>query len=203
MVVDEELLPFEENSLEAVVSSLSMHWINDLPGMWYPQGVCIVYETHHLYHMVYLRCFNPDTKGLEARWRLCGSHVWRRHFVWITVGVLSKGWLRECWYNQNLTLGFSSVLPYSLQNWSEKAAFHREFRHWQVTIHRGYTIPEVLCTNAYVFSIDSKDMSNLLTRAGFTLTTVDVDEIQVNYPSAIELMQDLRAMGESNAVLNR
>lgn len=33
MVVDEELLPFEENSLEAVVSSLSMHWINDLPGM--------------------------------------------------------------------------------------------------------------------------------------------------------------------------
>jgi NADH dehydrogenase [ubiquinone] 1 alpha subcomplex assembly factor 5 len=33
MVVDEELLPFEENSLEAVVSSLSMHWVNDLPGM--------------------------------------------------------------------------------------------------------------------------------------------------------------------------
>lgn len=50
---------------------------------------------------------------------------------------------------------------------------------------------------------DSKDISNLLTRAGFTLTTVDVDEIQVNYPSAIELMQDLRSMGESNAVLNR
>jgi NADH dehydrogenase [ubiquinone] 1 alpha subcomplex assembly factor 5 len=42
MVVDEELLPFEENSLEAVVSSLSMHWINDLPGMSYVQGVCIV-----------------------------------------------------------------------------------------------------------------------------------------------------------------
>ena len=31
-VVDEEHLPFEENSLEAVVSSLSMHWVNDLPG---------------------------------------------------------------------------------------------------------------------------------------------------------------------------
>src|SRR5690349_11220016 len=31
-VVDEEHLPFEENSLECVVSSLSMHWINDLPG---------------------------------------------------------------------------------------------------------------------------------------------------------------------------
>lgn len=31
-VVDEELLPFEENSLEAVVSSLSLNWVNDLPG---------------------------------------------------------------------------------------------------------------------------------------------------------------------------
>jgi NADH dehydrogenase [ubiquinone] 1 alpha subcomplex assembly factor 5 len=32
MVVDEEKLPFEENSLEAVVSSLSLNWVNDLPG---------------------------------------------------------------------------------------------------------------------------------------------------------------------------
>lgn len=31
-VVDEELLPFEENSLDAVVSSLSLNWVNDLPG---------------------------------------------------------------------------------------------------------------------------------------------------------------------------
>lgn len=30
--VDEEYLPFEENSLEAVVSSLSLNWVNDLPG---------------------------------------------------------------------------------------------------------------------------------------------------------------------------
>lgn len=51
--------------------------------------------------------------------------------------------------------------------------------------------------------IDSSDISRLLSRAGFTLTTVDVDEIQVNYPSAFELMEDLKAMGESNAVLSR
>lgn len=51
--------------------------------------------------------------------------------------------------------------------------------------------------------IESSDMSRILTRAGFTLTTVDVDEIQVNYPSAFELMEDLRAMGESNAVFTR
>lgn len=31
-VVDEEHLPFEEDSLEAVVSSLSLNWVNDLPG---------------------------------------------------------------------------------------------------------------------------------------------------------------------------
>jgi NADH dehydrogenase [ubiquinone] 1 alpha subcomplex assembly factor 5 len=32
-VVDEELLPFEEDSIDAVVSSLSLHWVNDLPGI--------------------------------------------------------------------------------------------------------------------------------------------------------------------------
>lgn len=46
-------------------------------------------------------------------------------------------------------------------------------------------------------------MSRLLTRAGFSLPTVDVDEIQVNYPSMFELIEDLKAMGESNAVLTR
>lgn len=50
---------------------------------------------------------------------------------------------------------------------------------------------------------DSRDLGSLLSRAGFTLTTVDVDEVTVNYPSALELMQDLRAMGESNAIINR
>lgn len=46
-------------------------------------------------------------------------------------------------------------------------------------------------------------MSNLLGRAGFTLLTVDVDEVKVNYPSMWELMEDLRDMGESNAVIGR
>lgn len=51
--------------------------------------------------------------------------------------------------------------------------------------------------------IDSSDIARLLSRAGFVLTTVDVDEIQVNYPSMFELMDDLKAMGENNAVLTR
>lgn len=50
---------------------------------------------------------------------------------------------------------------------------------------------------------DTKDVSSLLTRAGFTLQTVDIDELTVNYPSMFELVQDLRDMGESNAVINR
>ena len=46
-------------------------------------------------------------------------------------------------------------------------------------------------------------MSNLLGRAGFTLLTVDVDEVKVMYPSMWELMEDLQVMGENNAVIGR
>ncbi|KAH8555674.1 S-adenosyl-L-methionine-dependent methyltransferase [Umbelopsis sp. PMI_123] len=133
MVVDEELLPFEENSLEAVVSSLSMHWINDLPGA-----------------LIQIRkALKPDG---------------------VFVGAM-----------------FGGDTLFELRTSLQLAELERE----------GGISPRVSPLT------DSKDMSNLLTRAGFTLTTVDVDELQVNYPSAIELMQDLRAMGESNAVLNR
>lgn len=40
-------------------------------------------------------------------------------------------------------------------------------------------------------------------RAGFSLLTVDVEDVKINYPSMWELMEDLRDMGESNAVLGR
>jgi NADH dehydrogenase [ubiquinone] 1 alpha subcomplex assembly factor 5 len=46
-------------------------------------------------------------------------------------------------------------------------------------------------------------VSNLLGRAGFTLLTVDVDEVKVSYPSMWELMEDLNDMGEQNAVVER
>jgi malonyl-ACP O-methyltransferase BioC len=32
VVADEELLPFREQSLDAVISNLALHWVNDLPG---------------------------------------------------------------------------------------------------------------------------------------------------------------------------
>lgn len=50
---------------------------------------------------------------------------------------------------------------------------------------------------------DTRDMSNLLGRAGFTLLTVDTDDVTVSYPSIWELMEDLRDMGESNAIVSR
>jgi NADH dehydrogenase [ubiquinone] 1 alpha subcomplex assembly factor 5 len=50
---------------------------------------------------------------------------------------------------------------------------------------------------------DTRDISNLLGRAGFTLLTVDVDELKITYPSMWELIEDLRDMGESNAIIGR
>ncbi|KAH6779585.1 S-adenosyl-L-methionine-dependent methyltransferases superfamily protein [Perilla frutescens var. hirtella] len=48
-----------------------------------------------------------------------------------------------------------------------------------------------------------RDAGNLLTRAGFTLPGVDVDEYTVRYNSALELIEHLRTMGETNALLQR
>lgn len=50
---------------------------------------------------------------------------------------------------------------------------------------------------------DVRDVGNLLTRAGFKLLTVDVDDIIVDYPSTFALMSDLQAMGEANSALRR
>ncbi|GAV69773.1 Methyltransf_11 domain-containing protein [Cephalotus follicularis] len=48
-----------------------------------------------------------------------------------------------------------------------------------------------------------RDAGNLLTRAGYCLPGVDVDEYVVKYRSALELIEHLRAMGETNALLQR
>ena len=48
-----------------------------------------------------------------------------------------------------------------------------------------------------------RDAGNLLTRAGLQIPSVDVDDIVVNYPDPVALVQHLREMGENNALLNR
>jgi NADH dehydrogenase [ubiquinone] 1 alpha subcomplex assembly factor 5 len=42
-----------------------------------------------------------------------------------------------------------------------------------------------------------------LSSAGFTLLTLDFDEIHIAYPSIFELMTDIKGMGESNCSYNR
>jgi len=50
---------------------------------------------------------------------------------------------------------------------------------------------------------DVRDAGNLLTRAGFALPVVDADFITVTYADMFKLMADLRAMGETNTVIER
>lgn len=41
LAVDEEFLPFAENTFDAVLSSLSLHWVNDLPGVFKQVKKCL------------------------------------------------------------------------------------------------------------------------------------------------------------------
>lgn len=48
-----------------------------------------------------------------------------------------------------------------------------------------------------------RDIGGLLQRAGFALPVADSTTLTVTYPSALTLMHDLRAMGETNALSGR
>jgi SAM-dependent methyltransferase len=50
---------------------------------------------------------------------------------------------------------------------------------------------------------DVRDLGRLLQRAGFALPVTDVEPITVRYASMFALMQDLRAMGATNALSER
>ncbi|MBL4787597.1 MAG: methyltransferase domain-containing protein [Kordiimonadaceae bacterium] len=50
---------------------------------------------------------------------------------------------------------------------------------------------------------DVKDLGSLLQRAGYALPVTDIDTITVTYEHPLKLMQDLRGMGEANALLGR
>ncbi|THH16620.1 hypothetical protein EW146_g4046 [Bondarzewia mesenterica] len=137
--VDEEHLleTIPRNSQEAIVSCLSLHWVNDLPG----------------------RC----------------------------LGVLIQ--IREALKPDGVFIGaiFGGDTLFELRTALQLAEVDRE----------GGISPHVSPM------ANPRDMSNLMSRAGFTLLTVDVDEVITGYPSMWELMEDLRDMGESNAVIGR
>lgn len=51
--------------------------------------------------------------------------------------------------------------------------------------------------------VEVRTLGSLLQRAGFALPVTDTDRITVRYPSALELMRDLRRMGAANALTER
>ncbi|KAI4142512.1 MAG: hypothetical protein LQ340_007319 [Diploschistes diacapsis] len=130
---DEEVLPYAANSFDAVLSSMSLHWINDLPSVLAQAN----------------RVLKPDSPLLAAM------------------------------------LGGDSL--YELRTSLQLASMER----------RGGVSPHVSPL------ADVRDVGSLLQRAGFTMPTVDVDDLVVGFPSAFALMADLQAMGEANAVANR
>ncbi|XP_041351107.1 arginine-hydroxylase NDUFAF5, mitochondrial-like [Gigantopelta aegis] len=50
---------------------------------------------------------------------------------------------------------------------------------------------------------DVADLGDLLSRAGYTMLTIDTDELVITYPAMKELMYDLKGMGENNCAWNR
>ncbi|KAJ2768480.1 hypothetical protein IWQ57_003517, partial [Coemansia nantahalensis] len=132
-VMDEEALQFDDASLDAVVSSLAMHWVNDLPGMLTQVRRALVPDG------VFIGAMFGGDSLFELRSSLLLADTERDGGVAARVSPLT----------------------------------------------------------------DTRDVGSLLNRAGFTLPTVDIDSIVVNYPSMLHLVSDLNAMGEGNAVVQR
>jgi SAM-dependent methyltransferase len=50
---------------------------------------------------------------------------------------------------------------------------------------------------------DIRDLGALLQRAGFAMPVADCERLTIDYPDALALMRDLRAMGETNTLVSR
>ncbi|XP_029162282.1 arginine-hydroxylase NDUFAF5, mitochondrial [Nylanderia fulva] len=132
-VIDEENLSFAPDSFDMVISSLSLHWINDLPG-----------------------CFRRINSSLKND------------------GVF-------------LAAVFGGDTLYELRSSLQLAELERN----------GGISPHI---SPFV---EIRDIGSLLTRANFTMLTIDTDEIVIGYPNMFELMWDLKGMAENNAARNR
>jgi len=131
--VDEEALPFAAESLDLVVSTLALHWANDVPGA-----------------LIQIRqALKPD--GL---------------FLGAVLGGASLTELR-----QSLTAAEA-----------------------ELTDGAGPRVAPFA---------DTFDAAGLLQRAGFALPVADVDRVTVRYEHPLKLIADLRAMGETNVLVDR
>jgi len=133
VAADEEALPFAPSSFDLVISLLSLHWVNDLPGALAQVRAAL----------------KPDGLFLAA-----------------VPGGQTLQELRQCLAEAELAID-DGVSP-------RVAPF-----------------------------IDVRDAGGLLQRAGFTLPVVDTDILTVWYPDVVALFADLRAMGATNAVIER
>jgi NADH dehydrogenase [ubiquinone] 1 alpha subcomplex assembly factor 5 len=128
-----EYVPYESESFDLVMSSLSLHWINDLPS--------VLAQINN--------CLKPDAPFIAAM--SGGDSLFEL-----------RGSLQLAEQERLGGIG-THISPLA----------------------------------------DVRDVGNLLSRAGFKLLTVDVDDIVVDYPDVFALMTDLQAMGEANAALRR
>ena len=130
---DEERLPFADESLDLVVSTLSLHWTNDLVGAL----------------IQIRRVLKPD--GL---------------FLGAILGGQTLVELRQCLLQAESELSHGAGLRVS-------------------------PFADVL------------DAAGLLQRAGLALPVADADRVTVRYANALELIREVRAMGESNVLHDR
>jgi SAM-dependent methyltransferase len=129
----EEALPFAPQSLDLVISALSLHLVNDLPG--------VLAQIN--------QALKPDGLLMAA---LLGGETLKE--------------LREAWLiAETEILGGASprVAPFA----------------------------------------DVRDLGGLLQRARFALPVADSDVVQVTYESPLALMREIKAMGASNALVER
>ncbi|CAG9576958.1 unnamed protein product [Danaus chrysippus] len=133
IVMDEENFDFPDNSIDLFVSSLALHWVNDLPGCFDKV----------------MQCLKPDGVFVAC--------------------VFGSGTLMEL--RQAIQLAEMERLG---------------GMHQHVSPFTGV-----------------RDLGGLMNAAGFTLQTVDVDSLTVWYPSAWDVMKDVRMSGEGAAAVSR
>jgi NADH dehydrogenase [ubiquinone] 1 alpha subcomplex assembly factor 5 len=133
IVGDEEALPFGDSVFDLVVSTLSLHWVNDLPGALIQARMAL----------------KPD--GLFLAAMLGGETLFELRRALMEAEMECLGGLSP------------RLSPFA----------------------------------------EVRDAGGLLQRAGFALPVVDTETITVSYRDPLALMRELRAMGETNAVLAR
>ncbi|XP_055917709.1 arginine-hydroxylase NDUFAF5, mitochondrial [Eupeodes corollae] len=133
MEMDEENLEFEDDSLDLVMSSLNLHWVNDLPG-----------------------CFRKVNKSLKPD------------------GVF-------------IASMFGGDTLYELRSSLQLAELERK---------------NGISPHISPFT-QIRDIGAILNNTGYTMLTIDTDELVVGYPTMFELMWDLKGMAENNAAFNR